>query len=129
MDTGKLFYEDELDAIRVAIQAIGGNKEAAKLLWGVDYKGGEQRIRDSLNPHRDEKFSFREVIVLSRRARDLGCHALAVYYNAEAGYAPPVAISKEDEKAELDRQVLEAVSGLRNLLDRAERFTAPTSRR
>jgi hypothetical protein len=127
MDTGRLFYEDEHDAIRVAIQAIGGNKKAAELLWGVNYKGGDQRIRDCLNPNRDEKFSFREVILLSRTARDSGCHALAVYFNAEAGYAPPVPITKEDEKAELDRQVVEAISGLRGLLDRAERFTAKTT--
>jgi hypothetical protein len=124
MDSAQLFYDDEYDALRVAIQAIGGNKNAATLLWGVNYKGGEQRVRDCLNPNRDEKFSFRECMVLARAARDVNCHAVAVYFNAETGYAPPVAISKEDEKADLDRRVLEAVEGLQRLLTKRDAAAA-----
>jgi hypothetical protein len=117
-----LFYENELDALRVTVLAIGGNKKAAELLWGVNLKGGEQRVRDSLNPNRDEKFSLAECITLSRAGRDVGCHALAVYFNAEAGYAPPVPLTKADEQAELDRQVREAVGSVRGLLERWERL-------
>jgi hypothetical protein len=57
ISTDSLFYENELDALRVTVLAIGGNKKAAELLWGVNLKSGEQRVRDCLNPNRDEKFS------------------------------------------------------------------------
>jgi hypothetical protein len=121
ISTDSLFYENELDALRVTVLAIGGNKKAAELLWGVNLKSGEQRVRDCLNPNRDEKFSPAEYITLARAGRDVGCHALAVYFNAEAGYSPPVPISKKDEEAELDRQVIAAVGSVRGLLDRWER--------
>jgi hypothetical protein len=83
-------------------------------------KSAEQRVRDCLNPNRDEKFSPGEFIKLARWGHDIGCHALAVYFNAEAGYAPPVPISPEDEKAELERQTIEAVRGLMPLLGKLQ---------
>jgi hypothetical protein len=126
ISTDALFYDNELDPLRVTVLAIGGPKKAAELLWGVNYKSGEQRVRDCLNPNRDEKFSFAEVITLARAGRDVGCHAAALYFNAEAGYAPPVAITPQDEQAELDRAVVERVGELRTLLDRYERIRTTT---
>jgi hypothetical protein len=116
-----LFYDSELDPLKLTVMAIGGAKKAAELLWGVNYKSGEQRVRDCLNPNRDEKFSFAEVCILARAGHDAGCHAIAVYFNSEGGYAPPVPVTPEDEQAELDRRVLESVGEVRSLLERWER--------
>jgi hypothetical protein len=124
VNTDKLFYESMLDAVGVVILALGGPKDVGERLW-PSLKSSTQRIRDCLNPNRDEKFSLDELVKLARWGRDAGCHAVAVYFNAEAGYQPPVPLSAQEEKQELERQAIEAVKQLTHLV---QRFEAATKR-
>lgn len=119
MNTDKLFYESMLDAVGIVVLAIGGPQEVGKKLWPA-LKSSTQRVRDCLNPNRDEKFSLEELVQLARWGRDSGCHAIASYFNAEAGYAPPVPVAPADEKAELERLAIESVKQFKQLVDRYE---------
>ena len=122
MNTDKLFYESMLDAVNVAILAIGGPQEVGRRLWPT-LKSSTQRVRDCLNPNRDEKFALDELTQIARWARDVGCHAIALHFNSEAGYVPPVPIAPADEKAELERLALEAVKNFESLVRRYEAAT------
>jgi hypothetical protein len=122
ISTDLLFYESINDAAKVVVLALGGPKEVGPRLWGTALKSASQRVHDCLNPNREEKFSPEELVQLARWGHDVGCHALATCFNAEAGYAPPTAISPEDEKAELDRKVVEAFANFKGLVERAERL-------
>lgn len=119
IQTDALFYETVDDAAKVVVLALGGPKEVGEKLWPA-LKSSKQRVHDCLNPAREEKFSPEELIKLARWGRDIGCHALTNFFNSEAGYAPPVPISPADEKAELERNTIEAVGYLRRLVERAE---------
>lgn len=119
MKTEQLFYDSINEATRVVVQALGGTKKVAEMLWPA-LKSADNRLRDCLNDGRPEKLSPDEVLKLARWGHDVGCHSLANYFNAEAGYSPPVPISPENEKAELDRKTIEAVGYLRGLVERAE---------
>jgi hypothetical protein len=119
MKTEQLFYESMHDAARIVVQALGGPKKVGEMLWPA-LKGSDNRLRDCLNEARPEKLSPDEVLKLARWGHDIGCHALANYFNAEAGYSPPTPISPADEKAELERKTIEAVGYMRLLVERAE---------
>jgi hypothetical protein len=119
MNTEQLFYESVNDALRVLIAALGGPKKVGPMLWPSNSRAA-QRLTDCLNDSRDEKLSPEELFKLARWGRDIGCHALASFFNSESGYAPPVPISHEDEKAELERKTIEAVGYMRHLVERAE---------
>jgi hypothetical protein len=122
MNTDKLFYESMLDAVGVVVLALEGAQEVGKRLWPT-LKSSTQRVRDCLNPNRDEKFSLEELVQLARWGRDAGCHAIASYFNAEAGYVPPVPMAPADEKAELERLALESVRQFEQLVRRYEAAT------
>lgn len=119
MKTEQLFYESINEAVRIVVQALGGTKKVSEMLWPA-LKGGDNRLRDCLNESRPEKLSPDELLKLARWGHDVSCHALANYFNAEAGYSLPVPISPADEKSELERKTIEAVGYLRLLVERAE---------
>lgn len=114
-------FESIVDAGREVVRALGGTKKVASKLWPGKEEGEAQRhLNDCLNPDRPQKFAPDELITLARWGREIGCHALATFFNERSGYAPPVPISPEDEKAELERRTIEAVGLLRHLVERAE---------
>jgi hypothetical protein len=124
MKTEQLFYDSITDAARVVVLALGGPKKVGERLWsGKDAKAAERRLVDCLNDNREEKLSPDELLKLARWGRDAGCHALAVYFNVEAGYAPPIALTPADEKAELERQAIESVKQFEQLVRRYEAAT------
>src|SRR6476661_8291696 len=121
MKTEQLFYESITDAAHIVVQALGGAKKVGPMLWpALNASAAARRLIDCLNEARPEKLSPDELLRLARWGRDIGCHALAVYFNSEAGYAPPIVISPADEKAELERKTIEAVGYMRHLIERAE---------
>ena len=49
----KLFYDDEIDALRAQVQAMGGTKEVAARIWPDKTPMAAQRqLSDRLNPNR-----------------------------------------------------------------------------
>lgn len=112
------------DALKDVVRALGGTKKVAPMLWPASAQESplqaEKKLMDCLNPERPHKLSPSEVITLARWGREVGCHSLAAFFNERAGYGAPIAISPEDEKAELERKTIEAIGYLRHLVERAE---------
>lgn len=110
------------DAIRDTARAIGV-KRIAKELWPV--KSEEEAARylaDCLNPDRLQKLSGEEIMLIARRGREQGVYLITAFINAETGFAPPIPIEPEDEKAELQRRYIESVQEQKRLAARMERF-------
>ena len=109
-----LIHESITDAIREAVQAIGGNKALGALMFPdlpVDQAAG--RVRDCLNPDRREHFTS----------------SIMEYLALDLGYLKPVAVEPEDEIARLQREFVQATKSLHNMASRIETITATAAMR
>lgn len=121
-DQVPLFVEDYNEAIRAAVQALGGFKRVGSDLRpdiAVDAAG--RWLADCINPDKREVLPPSALAFIRRRARENGCHVLAAFEALDAGYAPPVAIEPEDERAALMREFVQASKGFAGLLSRMDR--------
>jgi hypothetical protein len=125
MDQQALFHEDINDALRAAIKSIGGTKEVASKLWPEKTMAdAHSYLNDCLNTARPAKLSPEQVLLLLKWAREKGFHGAMQFICSEAGYrAEPV--DPEDERAKLQRQIVDCAVLLKNSLDRLERLTQP----
>lgn len=126
MDQEPLFIEDIYDAMRHAVQRLGGAKKVGIQLWtekSAD-KAGEQLLA-CLNRDRAEKLSIEQFLWLRREARKIGCHVIAAYENQDGGYAPPQPVDPEDESAELMRRFIESVKVQERITARLEQLNTP----
>jgi hypothetical protein len=57
--------------------------------------------------------------------RERGCHAVMTYLARECGYADPVPVEPEDERAALQRQFVEASRAIAVIAERIERMSRP----
>lgn len=118
-----LFYDSPEDALRDVIHALGGNKTAGAMLrpeLSADEAG--KWVSDCLNPDRAQTFRPGHVLLLLRKGREVGCHAAANHLMREAGYADPVPVEPEDEKARLEREFIAAAKSLQSMAERLQRI-------
>lgn len=125
-----LMHESMSDALREAVQAIGGIKKVGCMLWPeMTPDHASSRLRDCLNPDRREKLSPEQVEMIGRMGRQVGCHAVAAWLMRSMGYADPVPVEPEDEIARMQREFVEATKALGQLAARIESVqTAATTR-
>lgn len=120
-----LFVEDYNEAIRATINALGGMKAV-----GVELRPEKSAVdagkwlADCLNPDKRDRLAPDQLAYIRRRARIAGCHILAAYEAQDAGYAPPVAMEPEDERAALQREFVHAVKALDSIQQRISRLAA-----
>ena len=123
MSQAALFHESITDAMREVIQALGGTKSVASRMrpeMPPDHAG--RWLADCLSAERREKLSPDQVLWLGREGRRIGCHALAYYLFRDLGYADPVPIDPDDEKARLEREFIEAAKSMQAMADRLTRL-------
>lgn len=117
-----LFVEDYNEAIRAAVQALGGFKRiGSELKPDLAPDAAGRWLSDALNPDKREVLPPSALAWLRRRARAEGVHVIAAYEAQDAGYAPPVQIEPEDERAALMRQFVQASKGFSALLQLMQR--------
>jgi len=124
MEQEPLFYEDIYDAMRHAVQRLGGAKRVGSQIWpdkSAD-KAGEYLLA-CLNRDRAEKLSVEQFLWLRREARRIGCHTIAAFENQDGGYAPPQPIEPADEAAELMRLFVESVKKQEQISNRLALLT------
>lgn len=121
-----LFYDDIYDAIRDVVQAAGGPKKVGLILWpDKSQQMAHTHLLNCLDRNRPEKLSPTQIVMLCKLGRDHDCHVLMAYINAETGYTAPKPLEPDDERAVLQRQMIEATQVLKTSLDRLERLTQP----
>lgn len=91
------FFECPEDALKSAVQALGGAKIVGPMIWpdkSVD--AAARLLLDCLNTSRAEKLDVSQVILVFTRARAAGHHVPFMWFAQEVGYeAKPV--TKEEE--------------------------------
>ncbi|SIR00364.1 hypothetical protein [Pseudacidovorax sp. RU35E] len=121
----KLFYDDEIDALRAHVQAMGGTKEVAARIWPDKTPMAAQRqLSDCLNANRSERLSPSQLLLLMRLGREQGVHILAEYLMGEAGYSRPIPLDPKDEASQLLAKFDECMSLAGQLATRMERMRA-----
>lgn len=81
------FYESPEDALRAAVQALGGSKKVGIMLWpdkGVD--NASRLLMDCLNTSRAEKLDMSQVMRVLAMAKEAGCHTPFSWMASVIGY-------------------------------------------
>lgn len=127
MNQVPLFYEDVNEVLRAIVAALGGAKKVGAAMRGNDIgvDAAQRWILQCLNPDRPERFTPEQFLWLLREARKIGFHDGMHFLNTSAGYAPPAPIEPEDERARLNREVVEAVRHLDGIAKRLEQLGSP----
>lgn len=80
-------YEDEFDALRDAVQKLGGTKAVGHALRpDLGPLRAADWLKDCLNPERRERLSLTQMMKVMRMAHDINYHAPAQYLAGEMGY-------------------------------------------
>ncbi len=100
MQTELPFYEGPEDALRAAVQALGGAKKVGPMLWpdkSVD--AASRLLLDCINTSRSEKLEFTQIIRIFSLAKEAGCHGPFAWVAGEIGYeAKPVTKAEEVDR-------------------------------
>lgn len=108
-----MYVEDLNEAIREAVNALGGMKAVGSALKPDQSPiNAGKWLADCINPARTARLEPEQLAYIRRKARAAGCHVLAAYEARDAGYAPPQPIAPEDEKAQLQREFIASVKRL-----------------
>lgn len=127
MDDQQDLWHDTLeDAVRAAVDAVGGPKRVASQLWPAKSLADARRyLLHCLDESRAEKLSLGEVEMIGTWARACGCHVLMAYLAKTWGYSAPQPVEPEDERAQLQRAYIQAVEQLTALAGRIEEVSKP----
>jgi hypothetical protein len=116
------FFDGPDDALREAVRALGGPKAVGPMLWpDMDLDAAKRKLHDAINPNRDEKLAFTQILLILRKARDTGYHAAFQYLAADVGYdARP--ITRQEEEDRITTTIATASSTLAAALATLERL-------
>lgn len=113
-------YDDEYEAIRAMIENSGkGYKGVAVHLFPhLKMESAYSRLKNSLNPDKDEKLTFGQIIAIA-----IFCNRADVLFHLcdELGYKRPEIKPVEDENAQLMQKFLEAQQELKKIADRIQK--------
>lgn len=116
-----LFHEDINSALQGLVAALGGAKAVGSRLFpDLPIDGAARRLLDAVNPDRAQQLSQTQFVTLLRWGREAGYHGVMEYVADEAGYTKPAPRSPEDERADLQRQYIDAVRMIQQLGKRLE---------
>ena len=111
-----LFVEDIYEAIRHAVQWLGGAKVVGHDLWpSLTPAKAAEKLNDCLNRDRAQKLDPEEIQQISRQAGLAGCHTIAHFQASNAGYAEPSWRAPKDENKEAQAQFVAAVKYIKSL--------------
>jgi hypothetical protein len=119
----KLFYDDDLDALRATVQALGGYKAVGVKLW-TDKKpdAAGRLLADCCNISRAERLKPSELLLVMRLGREAGVHILAEHFMGEAGYEQPRPVDPADEASALVKRMEDVMGVASQLATRLERL-------
>lgn len=116
------FYECPEDALRAAVQALGGSKKVGSMLWpdkGVD--AASRLLLDCINPSRAEKLEITQIMRVFALAKEAGCHGPFAWFAGEIGYDVKP-ITKAEEVDRLTTVVEQSTKTLSAALTALERL-------
>lgn len=121
-----MFHESINDALRELVVALGGTKAVGVSIrreLTADHAG--RWLNDCLNGERREHLTPEQLLLLISDGRRAGLHSVMAWICAECGYATPVPVEPADERADLQRQYIDAARAMARLAERIERVNSP----
>lgn len=114
MNTGRLFYEDEFDALQTMVGESGkGFKACAGFLWpDLKPETGYAKLKDCLNANGSEKLKFSQVLALMTFCER---YDPLLYLCDETLHARPDRKTVDDESVKL----VETISSTTHVLNKA----------
>ena len=123
-----MLFESINDALVECVKALGGSKQVGPVLWPEKAPDAAQRaLLDALNNERPAKLSPEQAMLIFRLARAKGWHIGMQFMAADLGYTMPTPVEPRDERAELQRQFVEAQKTMQDMLVRMERLARMSS--
>lgn len=117
-----MFHEDINAALQGLVAALGGAKTVGSRLYpDLPTDGAARRLLDAINPDRAQQLSQTQFLTLLRWGREAGYHGVMEYIAEEAGYTRPSPRSPEEERADLQREVIESVARLEAILRKLQK--------
>lgn len=117
-----LFHEDINSALQGLVAALGGAKSVGSRLYpDLPIDGAARRLLDAINPDRAQQLSQTQFLTLLRWGREAGYHGVMEYIADEAGYTRPSPRSPEEERADLQRQVIDMGANLELIARRLQK--------
>ncbi len=97
------FFDSAEDALRAAVQALGGAKQVGASLWPDKTPDQAARLLlDCLNPSRPEKLELSQIMRVLRLARDAGHHTAIQWLAEQMGYeVRPITKAEEVDRLTL----------------------------
>lgn len=118
----QLFHDDLNSAIAGLVSALGGAKSVGSRLFPeLSVDAAARRLLDALNSDRVQQLNHLQFMTLLKWGRQGGCNQLMEWLCVECGYTKPSAYTPEEERAELQRQYVEAVAQLQVLAKRLQK--------
>lgn len=95
------FFDGPEEALKAAVQHLGGPKVVGALLWpDKSPDSARTRLLDCLNTSRAERLDMTEAMFILRKAKEKGFHTAFAWIAGEVGYEVPRPLTSD---AEVDR--------------------------
>lgn len=124
-----LFHESISDALRELVASLGGTKAVGARMrpeLPADHAG--RWLNDCLNDSRREHMTPEQLMWLLTEGRRTGIHGAITWIATECGYSAPQPVEPEDERAQLQREYIEAAKSMARLAAKIERTSTPGPR-
>lgn len=123
MNTGRLFYEDEFDALQAMVGASGKTvKQCAAFLWpDMKPESAYAKFKDCMTPKGSEQFKFSQVVALMKFCER---YDPLLYQCDETLHARPDRKTVEDESVKLVETINAATSVMTKAMAQLERLRA-----
>ncbi len=116
VESSQLWYDSMEEAVGAAVSALGGAKKVVTWLWPALAEQKPEtaytRLKHCLNPEKSEKLSLDELMLIARKAREVGEHAIARRFGYDAGYEfsplDPAESERRARKAQIQWHLAEA---------------------
>jgi len=110
-----------LKALKDVVYHMGGAKRVAATLWPEKkISSAHALLLACLDANRREKLGSEDLIAIIRLGRDAGLHSAMDAFAEQAGYSRPSPITRDEERAELERRFLHALDQSKQMLDQLE---------
>lgn len=125
MNTGRLFYEDEYDALQTMVASSGKTvKELAAALWpDMKHESRYAKFKDCLDRKGSEQFKFSQVVLLMKMCER---YDPLMYQCDETLHARPDRKTVDDESLKLVETINSAANTLSKAMAQLERLRANT---
>ena len=118
----QLFIESLAESLAELVQQLGGAKAAGLELWPEKTAGeAGKHLLNCLNPDHSQKLSLEQIDFLISRGKQKNAHVVLQYLGKQYGYQI-TPIEPEDEKAQLQRDYIQAVGVLEELKKRLNKL-------